>query len=68
MKPGDLVKYKFVTESSLRRAKNMGSPLVEEGLVLEVKDAMVKVIFPTRNNKIHTFVKRSLILISECKE
>ena len=68
MKPGDLVKYKFVTESSLRRASKLGSPLVEQGLILEVHGPMVKVIFPTKNNKIHTFMKRSLILISECKE
>ena len=66
MKVGDLVKYKFVTDSSLRRAKSMGSPLVETGLVLEIQELMVKVIFPTRNNKIHTFLKRSLILVSEC--
>tara|TARA_R100000008_G_C3522105_1_gene134577 strand:+ start:123 stop:329 length:207 start_codon:yes stop_codon:yes gene_type:complete len=68
MKPGDLVKYKFVTGGSLQRAQTMGSPLVEQGLVLEVHGPMVKVIFPTKNNKIHTFMKRSLILVSECKE
>ena len=38
MKVGDLVKYKFVTEHSLRRAQTMGSPLVETGLVLEIQE------------------------------
>jgi len=65
MKPGDLVKRKFVTHASLRRAKALGmeSPS-EPGIIIEAAENACKVVFPSLGGNIRTFLKSSLEIIA----
>ena len=57
---GDLVKIKFVTGASARRAMMSNQPVNELGIVIEVAENACKVMFPTIKGKIRTFLKSSL--------
>ncbi|MBJ84968.1 MAG: hypothetical protein CMB52_05580 [Euryarchaeota archaeon] len=59
MKKGDLVKVKFVTGASRRRAMAREFPVDEPGLVIEEAENAVKVLFPSLG-KIRSFLKSSL--------
>ena len=65
VKVGDLVKLKWVTFASKRRAKRQGKPVDELGLVVEEHSAAVKVIFPSHGKKTFTFVKSHLEVICD---
>ncbi len=59
MKKGDLVKVKFVTGASRRRAMAQEFPVDEPGLVIEEAENAAKVLFPSLG-KIRSFLKSSL--------
>ncbi len=59
MKKGDLVKIKFVTGASRRRAMAQEFPIDEPGLVIEEGWGAAKVLFPSLG-KIRSFLKTSL--------
>jgi len=64
MKVGDLVKIKWVTFASMRRARSQGRPVDELGLVIEEHRGAVKVVFPSKGRKTFAFVKKNLEVIS----
>ena len=65
MKIGDLVKIKFVTGASARRAMMANEPVNAPGLVIEVAENACKVMFPHRNNQIRSFLKSSVEVVNE---
>jgi len=65
MKVGDLVKMKWMTFASMRRARENGYPADVPGIVVEEAHNGVKVVFPSCGKKIHTFLKESMEVISE---
>tara|TARA_R110002060_G_scaffold41033_3_gene52435 strand:+ start:136 stop:339 length:204 start_codon:yes stop_codon:yes gene_type:complete len=65
MKQGDLVKIKWITFASQRRAKQMGKPVDEPGLVMEEAHNTVKVMFPSKPGEIFTFLKNNLEVLNE---
>lgn len=67
MKVGDIVKMKWSTFASMRRAKSFGKPVDEVGLVVEESGNVAKVVFPTTNGKIFTFVKTNLEVLNESR-
>jgi hypothetical protein len=65
MKVGDLVKIKWVTFASMRRAKRNRRPSDEIGLISAIANNACKVVFPLLNSKQHAFVIDDLEVISE---
>jgi len=65
MKVGDLVKMKWTTFASMRRAKMQGFPADEPGLIVEEDHGAAKVVFPSQGGKISTLLKVNLELVSE---
>ena len=65
MNIGDLVKIKFATGASARRAMMSKEPVNEPGIVIEVEEGACKVMFPSIKGKIRSFLKSSLEVISE---
>ena len=65
MKVGDLVKIKWITFAQMRRAKYMGRPSDELGVVEGVHQNACKVIFPSLNDKPHTYVSGDLEVVSQ---
>lgn len=65
MKVGDLVKMKWLTFASKRRAEQQGRPVNEPGFIVELSGIACKVVFPSQGNKIYTFTTDTLELISE---
>ena len=65
LKTGDLIKIKWTTFASKRRAKRFGKPVDEPGLIVEEARTAVKVIFPSQGKKLHTFLKSNLEVISD---
>ena len=64
MQMGDLVKRKFVTRASMRRAKSMNVNMDEIGIVIELAENACKVLF-TQKNQVRSFLQNSLEVISE---
>jgi hypothetical protein len=64
MQVGDLVKMKWVTFASKRRAKAYGRPVDEPGFIVELSGIACKVVFPSQGNKICTFTIDTLELVS----
>jgi len=67
VKVGDLVKIKFATDASARRAMMSKEPTNEPGIVIEVEEGACKVMFPSIKGKIRSFLKSSLEVISESR-
>jgi hypothetical protein len=67
VKVGDLVKIKWITFASMRRAKRMGRPVDKAGLVVEESCNVAKVVFPSTGGKIFTFVKSNLEVVNESR-
>lgn len=65
MKVGDLVKTKWRTFASLRRARRQGFPADEVGLVVEEAHGAVKIAFPSQGRKMRTLLKVNLEVVSE---
>ena len=65
MKVGDLVKIKWITFASKRRAQRSGRIGDEPGLVVDKLGTIVKVMFPERPGKAITFVETHLEVINE---
>ena len=65
MKIGDLVRIKFSTNASSRRAKRYG--ISDSGFIAEVAECTCKVMFPDTNGKIRSFQKDCLEVISESR-
>jgi hypothetical protein len=63
MKIGDLVRIKFSTNASMRRAKHYG--ISDSGFITEVVGCTCKVMFPDTNGKIRSFQKDCLEMINE---
>ena len=67
MKVGDAVRRKWVTDASRRRFENMNRGNPEEiGIIVEVSDEMVKVVFPS-SGEMFPFLKNRLEIISESR-
>tara|TARA_R100000808_G_C2155291_1_gene167353 strand:- start:3538 stop:3738 length:201 start_codon:yes stop_codon:yes gene_type:complete len=64
MKAGDLVKLKWINFASMERGKKIGKPVGEPGLVIEEARGAIKVMFPSRGNKVYTFLKDNVELIN----
>jgi len=65
MKVGDLVKIKFMTGASARRAMMSNEPIGMPGVVIETAENACKVMFPHLKGNIRSFLKSSLEVISE---
>ncbi len=67
MKIGDAVRRKWVTDASRKRFENMkrGDP-EEIGIIVEMSNEMVKVVFPS-SGELFPFVKNRLEIISESR-
>ncbi|MBK26105.1 MAG: hypothetical protein CME70_19060 [Halobacteriovorax sp.] len=65
MKVGDLVKLKWVTFASKRRAAQRNAPVDELGLIIEEFEGAIKVIFPSQHKKTFSFLKDHVELICE---
>ena len=65
MKVGDLVKMKWTTFASKRRAKRQGFPADEVGLVVEEAHGAAKIAFPSQGSKMRTLLKINLEVVNE---
>ena len=64
MKIGDLVRRKFMTFASMRRAqRQLGCDPQELGVVIEESNNACKVMFPGSNGIIRSYMKSSLEVI-----
>ena len=59
-KKGDLVRQRWTTFASKRRAENMGRLVDELGLIIEAHKHGCKVIFPSTGTTVHTFLMDDL--------